>query len=147
MSNGDHGPALYGRRGECEALDRLVAGVRAGHSRVLVLRGEAGAGKTALLDYLPAQAPGCRIARAAGAESETDLPFAGLHQLCVPFLDRLGQLPGPQRDANALGTAFGLSAGGTPDQSLTVTANTSGRNLKPGRIELVPSAVALPALL
>ena len=60
--------------------------------------------------------PACRIVRARGAESEIDLPFAGLHQLCAPFLDRLGQLPSPQRDA--LGTAFGLSAGGTPDRFL-----------------------------
>jgi DNA-binding CsgD family transcriptional regulator len=97
-------------------LDRLAAVVQAGHSRVLVLRGEAGAGKTALLDYLAAHAPGCRIARAAGAEPEIDLPFAGLHQLCGPFLDRLGRLPSPQHDA--LGIAFGLSAGGTPDRFL-----------------------------
>jgi DNA-binding CsgD family transcriptional regulator len=110
------GPVLRGRGGECEVLDRLVAGVRAGHSGVLVLHGEAGAGKSALLDYLAARAAGCRIARAAGAESETDLAFAGLHQLCAPFLDRLGQLPGPQRDA--LSTAFGLSAGSTPDPFL-----------------------------
>ena len=106
------GLVLRGRRDECEVLDRLVAAVRAGHSGVLVLHGEAGAGKTALLDYLAAHAAQCRIARAAGIESETDLPFAGLHQLCAPFLDRLGQLPGPQRDP--LGAAFGLSAGGTP---------------------------------
>jgi DNA-binding CsgD family transcriptional regulator len=112
----EHGPVLRGRRDECEVLGRLVAGVRAGHSGVLVLHGEAGTGKTALLDYLAAHAAGCRIARAAGAESETDLPFAGLHQLCAPFLDGLGRLPGPQRDA--LGTAFGLSAGGTPDRFL-----------------------------
>jgi DNA-binding CsgD family transcriptional regulator len=104
---------LRGRRRECGVLDRLVAGARAGHSGVLVLHGEAGAGKTALLDYLAARAAKCRVARAAGAEAETDLPFAGLHQLCAPFLDRLGQLPGPQRDA--LGNAFGLSAGGAPD--------------------------------
>jgi DNA-binding CsgD family transcriptional regulator len=110
------GPVLRGRGGECQVLDRLVAGVRAGHSGVLVLHGEAGAGKTALLDYLAARAAGCRIARAAGTESETDLAFAGLHQLCAPFLDRLGQLPGPQRDA--LSTAFGLSAGSTPDPFL-----------------------------
>jgi DNA-binding CsgD family transcriptional regulator len=90
-----------------------VAGIRAGHGGVLVLHGEAGVGKTALLDYLAGRATKCRVARGAGAESETDLPFAGLHQLCAPFLDRLGHLPGPQRDA--LGNAFGLSDGSAPD--------------------------------
>src|SRR4051812_20071821 len=95
---------LLGRGGECDALDRPVAGVRAGQSQVLVLRGEAGVGKTALLEYLSARAAGCRIARAAGVESEMELPFAGLHQLCSPLLDRLLQLPAPQRDA--LRTAF-----------------------------------------
>ena len=97
-------------------LDRLVAGVRAGHSQVLVLRGEAGAGKTALLDYLRERAAGCQVIRAAGAESEMDLPFAALHQLCAPFLDRLGLLPGPQRDA--LGVAFGMRDGAEPDRFL-----------------------------
>jgi predicted ATPase len=81
--------------------------VRAGQSRVLVLRGEAGVGKTALLDYLLERASGCRIARAAGVESEMELTFAGLQQLCAPMLDRLRRLPGPQGDA--LATAFGLS--------------------------------------
>jgi DNA-binding CsgD family transcriptional regulator len=107
------GQVLRGRGGECEVLDQLVAGVRADRSGVLVLHGEAGTGKTALLEHLAARAVGCRIARAAGAEAETDLAFAALHQLCAPFLDRLGQLPRPQRDA--LSTAFGLSAGGPPD--------------------------------
>ena len=73
------------------------------------MRGEAGVGKTALLDYLVANAVNCRIARAAGVESEMELAFAGLHQLCAPMLDRLEFLPGPQADA--LSTAFGLSAG------------------------------------
>jgi DNA-binding CsgD family transcriptional regulator len=110
------GHGLLGRRDECGVLDRLVAGVRAGQSQVLVLRGEAGAGKTALLDYLQEQASGCRITRAAGAESEMDLPFAALHQLCAPFLDRLGFLPGPQRDA--LSVAFGMRDGAEPDRFL-----------------------------
>jgi DNA-binding CsgD family transcriptional regulator/tetratricopeptide (TPR) repeat protein len=105
---------LRGRRSECEALDRLVANVRAGQSRVLVLRGEAGAGKTALLEYLVQRAPGFRIVRAAGAEPEMEIPFAGLHQLCAPFLDRLGRLPNPQRDA--LETAFSLRNGDPPDR-------------------------------
>ena len=108
------GRRLRGRRSECEALDRLLASVRAGQSQVLVLRGEAGAGKTALLDYLLERASGCRIAQAAGVESEMELAFAGLHQLCAPFLDRLDRLPGPQRDA--LGTAFSLRDGDTPDR-------------------------------
>ena len=90
--------------------------VRAGQSRVLVLRGEAGVGKTALLEYLQGRASGCRIARAAGVESEMELPFAGLHQLCAPMLHRLGRLPGPQGDA--LGAAFGLREGDAPDRFL-----------------------------
>jgi DNA-binding CsgD family transcriptional regulator len=105
---------LHGRRSECEALDRLVANVRAGQSRVLVLRGEAGAGKTALLEYLVQHAPGFRIVRAVGAEPEMELAFAGLHQLCAPFLDRLRRLPDPQRDA--LETAFSLRSGDAPDR-------------------------------
>ena len=83
---------------------------------MLVLRGEAGIGKTALLEYLPKRAFGCRIARAAGVESEMELAFAGLQQLCAPMLGRLDRLPGPQGDA--LATAFGLTAGGTPDRFL-----------------------------
>lgn len=109
--------ALLGRRDECGALDQLVAGIRTGRSQVLVLRGEAGTGKTALLDYLRERAAGCQITRAAGAESEMDLSFAALHQLCVPFLDRLELLPGPQRDA--LSVAFGMRDGAEPDPFLT----------------------------
>src|SRR5581483_9207470 len=105
---------LRGRRGEREALDRLLASVRAGQSRALVLRGEAGIGKTALLGYLLERASGCRIAGAAGTPSETELAFAGLHQLCAPFLDRIECLPGPQRAA--LGTALGLRGGDAPDR-------------------------------
>jgi DNA-binding CsgD family transcriptional regulator len=107
---------LLDRRIECEALDRLVAEVRAGQSRVLVLRGEAGVGKTVLLDHLTSVAGGCQVARAAGVESEMELAFAGLHALCGPMLGRLGHLPGPQRDA--LGKAFGLSSGPPPDRFL-----------------------------
>ena len=108
------GRRLRGRRRECEALDRLLDSVRAGQSQVLVLRGEAGAGKTALLAYLLERASGFRIAQAAGVESEMELAFAGLHQLCAPFLDRLDRLPGPQRDA--LSIAFSLRDGDTPDR-------------------------------
>lgn len=105
---------LGGRRSECATLDQLVINVRARQSQVLTLRGEAGAGKTALLGYLLERAPDCRIARTTGVESERKLAFAGLHQLCAPFLDRLERLPDPQRDA--LGTAFSLRNGNAPDR-------------------------------
>ncbi len=114
MTEGDPRSPLLGRRAECEALDRLLAGVRSGQSPVLVVRGEAGVGKTALLEYLLDEASGCRIARAAGAEAEMELAYAGLQQLCAPMLDHLDSLPGPQREA--LSTAFGLSAGDPPDR-------------------------------
>jgi len=107
-------PGLLGRRSECEALDRLVGDLRVGQSQVLVLHGEAGVGKTALLEYLLERAAGCCIARTAGVESEMELAFAGLHQLCAPFLDRLERLPGPQRDA--LSVAFNLRDGDTPER-------------------------------
>ena len=82
----------------------------------MVVRGEAGVGKTALLDYLAERADGFRIARAVGIESEMELAYAGLHQLCAPLLDGLEDLPAPQRDA--LSTAFGISAGEPPDRFL-----------------------------
>jgi DNA-binding CsgD family transcriptional regulator len=107
---------LLDRHHERAMLDRLVAETRAGQSRVLVLRGEAGIGKTALLGYLSGVADGCRIARVAGVESEMELAFAGLHALCAPMLSRLGHLPVPQRDA--LNTAFGMSSGPPPDRFL-----------------------------
>src|SRR6266516_5800289 len=116
MSSRDRGPGLYGRGAECALLDRLLAAARAGERQVLVLRGEAGIGKTALLDYLAQQASGCRVVRASGAESEMELAFAGLHQLCAPLMDRIDGLPGPQREA--LATAFGLSSGNPPDRFL-----------------------------
>ncbi|NEA28647.1 AAA family ATPase, partial [Actinomadura bangladeshensis] len=109
-------PELTGRRAERAALDRLVEAVRAGESRALVLHGEPGAGKTALLEELAGRAPDLRIARAAGVQWEMELPFAGLHQLCLPMLEGLGGLPAPQRDA--LRTAFGMSAGPVPDRLL-----------------------------
>ena len=83
---------LAGRRSECGMLDRLVEAVRAGQSQALVLRGDPGVGKTVLLDYLAGQAHGCRVARAAGVQSEMELAFAGLHQLCAPMLVRAEQL-------------------------------------------------------
>jgi DNA-binding CsgD family transcriptional regulator len=116
MSGGDLGPGLRGRRDECEMLDQLVREIRAGESRVLVVRGEAGIGKTALLEFLARSATGCAVVRAAGVESEMELPFAGLQQLFMRFHDRLDRLPAPQREA--LGSAFGLIAGKAPDRSL-----------------------------
>jgi DNA-binding CsgD family transcriptional regulator len=111
---------LRGRSGEVRVLAGLIAAVRAGESRVLVVRGEPGVGKTALLDELAGQAEGCRVVRAAGTQSEMELAFAGLHQLLTPMLDHLEQLPVPQRAA--LQTAFGLSAGPAPDRFLVALA-------------------------
>jgi DNA-binding CsgD family transcriptional regulator len=107
---------LQGRRSECAALDRLLEAAREGHSGVLVVRGEAGVGKSALLEYALEAASEFRVTQAAGVESEMELPFAGLHQLCATLLDRLDRLPPPQRDA--LGTAFGLTSGARPDRFL-----------------------------
>ena len=107
---------LRGRRRECDALDGLVDAVRAGRSRALLLYGGAGVGKTALLDHTAEHASGCRVYRAAGVQSEMELAFAGLHQLCAPMLDGLDRLPGPQR--TALRTAFGLGRGTPPDRFL-----------------------------
>ncbi len=109
---------LLGRRVECEALDRLLADAVAGTSQALVLRGEAGVGKTALLGYLSerVEGSGLRIARAAGVESEMELAYSSLHQLCVTMLDHLERLPVPQRAA--LETVFGLSEGPAPDPFL-----------------------------
>lgn len=107
---------LIGRRDECDILDALVEALRAGESRALVVHGEPGVGKTALLEYLAGKASNCRVARAAGVESEMELVFAALHQLCLPMLDRLERLPAPQRDA--LKTALGMIAGPAPDRFL-----------------------------
>jgi DNA-binding CsgD family transcriptional regulator len=107
---------LFDRRRECAALDRLLGAVHEGRSGVLVLRGEAGIGKTALLDHAVETASGCRVARVTGVESEVELSFAGVHQLCGQMLHRLDHLPGPQRDA--LSSAFGLAARAAPDRFL-----------------------------
>src|SRR3984957_16487065 len=112
----DRAAELRGRLRELGFLDRLIDAVRAGESRALVLLGEAGVGKTALLDYVAGHASGCRVVRATGVQSEMELAFAGLQQLCKPLLDHLDRLPGPQREA--LQTAFGLSAGPAPDRFL-----------------------------
>src|SRR2546421_586742 len=110
------GPVLRGRASECARLDELLSAVRRGESGALVLRGEAGMGKTALLDYASRVCEGCRVIRAGGVESELELPFAALHQLCMPLLDDLETLPAPQLDA--LRTAFGLRSGPRPDRFL-----------------------------
>ena len=114
---------LRGRDSECATLDRLLDAVRGGESRALVLRGEPGVGKTALLEYAIGAAPDLRVLRAAGVESETELAFASLQQLCAPMLDRLERLPGPQQDA--LRVAFGLSGGQAPDRFLVGLAALS----------------------
>jgi hypothetical protein len=107
---------LWGRRAQCGHLDGLLADARAGHSRALVVRGEPGIGKSALLKYAADAAPDFQVARTEGVESEMELPFAALHQLCGRMLNRLDRLPGPQRDA--LGVAFGLRSGIAADRFL-----------------------------
>ena len=124
---------LQGRRNECEALDHQLQRVRAGESSVQVLCGDAGVGKTALLAYIAEQASECRIARVAGVESEMELAFAGLHQLCAPMLDGLEALPGPQRDA--LRIAFGMQDGAAPDRFIVALAILS---LLAGAAEVQP---------
>src|SRR4051794_14088651 len=119
----DRPPALRGRAGEREALERLLENVRGGQSAVLAIRGEPGAGKTALLRHCADRAAGFGVAQIAGVESEMELPFAGLHQLCAPMLGRLGALPEPQRDA--LSVALGLQPGDPPDRFLVALAALS----------------------
>jgi hypothetical protein len=114
---------LTGRGAERAALGRLLDGVREGESRTLVLRGEPGSGKTALLDDMIGSARDFRVLRAVGVDSEMELAFAALQQLCAPLLDRLPRLPGPQRDA--LQVAFGLSGGEAPDRFLVGLAALS----------------------
>ncbi len=120
MESGLHVPGppggLRGRTSECALLDDLVSAIRRGESRSVVLRGEAGIGKTALLEYLVTSASDLRVVRAVGVESEMELAFASLHQLCAPLLDRIEELPAPQR--RALETVFGLSDGTAPDRFL-----------------------------
>jgi DNA-binding CsgD family transcriptional regulator len=113
-------PVLLGRASERQMLDGLLRNVRGGQSAVLVVHGEAGVGKTALLHYCVRQASGLRVAQIAGVEAEMELPFAALHQLCAPMFARLDALPEPQRDA--LRVAFGMSSGAAPDRFLVALA-------------------------
>jgi DNA-binding CsgD family transcriptional regulator len=114
---------LRGRAHECALLNDLLSAIRQGESRSLVLRGEAGIGKTALLQYLIASASDATVVRAVGVESEMELPYASLHQVCVPLLEQLPRLPIPQRQA--METVFGLSDGGAPDRFLVGLASLS----------------------
>ena len=109
--------SLLGRADECALLDALIDDVRRGESRTLVLRGEAGIGKTALLEYLIGSATDLTLVRAVGVESEMELAFASVHQLCGPMLDRIPRLPAPQRQA--LETVFGLSDEAPVDRFLS----------------------------
>src|SRR6202453_1545792 len=107
---------LTDRHSERGVLDRLIEAVRAGESRVLVVRGDPGVGKTLLLDYLLSRAEGCRVARATGGESEMELACAGVHRRCARMVDQADRLPVPQREA--LRPALGISAGRRPDRFL-----------------------------
>src|SRR5215208_3721464 len=116
-------PSLLGRAAECQALDRLLEDVRGGRSAVLLLHGEAGVGKTALLHYCAQQASGFRVASVAGVESDMELPFAALQQLCAPMLGRSDTLPVHQQ--TVLRVAFGLSSGDAPDRFVVALAALS----------------------
>src|SRR5690348_27838 len=111
---------LLGRESECEAIDGLLDGARASRSGALVLRGEPGIGKSSLLDYAVRRAEGMRVLTGAGVEAESELPFAGMHQLLWPVLDRIGELPDVQ--AAAVRGAFGLSADAVADRFLVSVA-------------------------
>ena len=111
---------LLGRRSECDVLDRLLLGARGGHGGAIVVRGEPGIGKTALIEHAITSAQGFEVLRTGGNEAEMELAYAALQQLCSPGLDRLERLPGPQRDA--LGVVFGLTNGEPPDRLLVALA-------------------------
>ena len=127
--------ALAGRAAECATLDRLLAQAHAGQSAALVLRGEPGIGKSALLEYTAQHAEDFRVLRATGVEWEMELPFAGVHQLCAELLDDRERLPAPQQDA--LATAFGLTSGPQPDRFLVGLAVLSLLSDAPGDCPLV----------
>jgi len=107
---------LRGRVSECATLRGLIATVKSGSSQVLVLRGEAGVGKTALLEFTAEMASGVRCLHVAGVQSDMELAFAGLQQLCAPLLNHHDELPEPQREA--LNVAFGRGVGSAPDRFL-----------------------------
>lgn len=109
-------PRLFGRHEECAVLDDVIASLRTGTSAVRVVRGEAGIGKSVLLEYAAAQASGMTVTRAQGVEADMELAWASLHQLCAPFIGAVDNLPTPQR--NALQVAFGITAGDPPDRFL-----------------------------
>src|SRR5690606_1873892 len=116
--SGEHRPLNLGRNAERATIERTLAAARAYRGGVLLIRGEAGIGKTALLEHArsAAMTSAFRVESAAGVESETQFAFAGLHQLCAPLMDRAASLPGPQQ--NALNVAFGLHEGAAPDRFL-----------------------------
>jgi len=116
MSSHGRGQSLRGRASECETLRGLISTVQSGSCQVLVLRGEAGVGKTALLEYISERASGFRCVEVAGVQWDMELAFAGLQQLCAPLVDKVGELPEPQREA--LAVAFGRGVGRTPDRFL-----------------------------
>ena len=113
-------PLLRGRRDECELLDRQLQGLAAGQSSVQLLRGEAGVGKTALLEYVAEQASECRVVWVVGVQSEMELAYAGLQQLCAGLLDASAGRLRPQRDA--LQVAFGLAGSGAPNHFMVAVA-------------------------
>ena len=116
MSSQGRGRRLRGRASECETLRGLISTVQSGSCQVLVLRGEAGVGKTALLEYVSELASGFRCVEVAGVQSDMELAFAGLQQLCAPLMGHVDELPEPQREA--LNVAFGRGVGPTPDRFL-----------------------------
>lgn len=119
----ERSPVFRGRATEQDQVVRLLDKVRAGESAALVVRGEAGIGKTAFIDHCAGQAADFQLVRIAGMECEMELPFAGLHQLCAPMLVKVENLPDPQQ--NALRVAFGLTTGDPPDRSLVALATLS----------------------
>jgi DNA-binding CsgD family transcriptional regulator len=123
LVSGTPSSGLKGRDRETAYLDRFVAELRSGSSRAIVVHGEAGVGKSALLEYLAQHAGNCHVVRAAGVQSEMELPFAALQQLCASMHEHLDRLPEPQR--NALATVFGLAAGEAPDRFLVGLATLS----------------------
>ncbi len=114
------GLGFLGRISECRRLDGMLAQARDGRSAILVIRGEPGIGKTALLRYAARQASGLRVAQVEGIQAEMELPFAAIHRLCVPMLDALEALAEPQQ--NALRVALGISWGDAPDKFLVAVA-------------------------